>query len=414
MLTKQLEVSEKLRHETDEKVMNRILWVGGFVGTLFTVLTGLMGLFINSRIKDPEEYRENLRAHLFQEVEASRKEVIAHTDSELAKTREQLREVQNEHTKTINDLFAKARAEAERFRTENSEMVSALKNLTSLGQPSPGEKPEAETLYYLAEQSRAEAGAEGRARGLRYLRRLADADIPANPPVLHNAAVLAKEYDSQETSIRLFRRAYEASQGSERYGATLAHELALAHNRQESLQLFEELLRKRPADDRIFHFYIDALRALELYQEAQTLLAEKDELFKDSAKVQREWADLLASMGRHREALEKAKRATVLDPADEIAWAYCARIAMLLGDLDTAKDSLQHAISLADETSPRLPGHFRRLADVFRLQGDPENAKANYKASIIAAQSPSRSVMWLNLLETPADQQKLEAVSEGE
>lgn len=397
-LERQLDEANKARRIVEEGFTQRMLWIAGGVGTFLTLLISFIGLFINSRIKDPEEWRESLRTRLFQELENTRANVATATTTALEKTEARLEVVGEEYSRRVSTLFDEARKEAVEFQRENARILEALRNLTSLGQPSPGEKPEAETLYYLADQARSERGAEGRARGLRYLRRLSEDDIAGPPPVFHNAGILAKRYESIETALKLFRKAWSSSGQSIGYSATYAHELALLGSEKESLLLFDELLAKAPDDDRVFHFYIDSLRSLGLYSQAENALAQNAGRFNQSAKVLREWADLLYHQGKYREALQKLNDACTLDTGDDIAWGYKAKAAFTIGDLVLAREGVLQAIHTSDERSPRLPSHFSLLGDIERERGQVEDAKNAYRASIVAEQVPTRSLMWINIL----------------
>ncbi len=58
---------------------------------------------------------------------------------------------------------------------------------------------------------------------------------------------------------------------------------------------------------------------------------------------------LLAALGRLPEALDAARVATDLDPLSAQAWEILARYQIALGDLTSARQSLQHALDIAPE-----------------------------------------------------------------
>ena len=413
LLHEQLIRSDEQRAADNEQGAKRMTWLLTVGAVVVTAILGIAGWFVSSRMKEPEEFRDNMRARLDSELASARQavhdvkqEASTVVKAALGAQQKEAREFFQKHRAEIEHLYTQAKAESEELEQRNATTLKQVRQLVEVGE-APGDKQDADALYYMAEHATADDPNERRVKGLRFLRRLADPSIPANAIVLHNAGVRAKEYDAQELAIVLFQRAAEESGHSPEFESSYAHELALVRRVEQANTLFLKLLDEYPNDEFVGKRYIDAMRALNEHDKIKEYVQSHKELLESSAMVISEYGDYLVERRRLDEAEEVLGRALALDPADDLAWAYLGRLHMIRGDLPEAKKAHEAAIRTATEASPRLGMHFRRLGDVFVAMEKLERAQCAYKASMVADQVPGRAEKWLNIIEhmkkLPAD-----------
>ncbi|UCG88123.1 MAG: tetratricopeptide repeat protein [Gemmatimonadota bacterium] len=408
MLQEQIRLSGEQRAADYERAATRTTWIVSLGALFVTAILTIFGWFVSTRLREPEEYREKMRERFDAELATARQavhdvkqEASSAVQTTLRAQEEKITALLEEQRRKIQELYGTATRETEEFEQRNARTLQQIRDLIEIGAgEAPGEEPDADALYFMAERVSDDDPKVRRAKAVRYLRRLVDPSIGANAVVLHNAGVMARNYEAGQLAIDLIARAVEESGGSPEFESSYAHELALVRRADEARAIFDRLLAEHPNDEYVGKRYIDAMRALGEHDRINDYVASHGELLDESAMVLSEYGDYLLGRRRLDEAEKVLERAIELDPGDDLTWGYLGRLRMIAGDLPRAQEAFESGIRTATEASPRLPSHFQRLGDVFMAMEKPERAQWAYTASLIADQVPGRAQKWLHILES--------------